>query len=510
MDKEQEQPESMEKTLEQITLKLTQIQENGFEGTIDIESPNPAIQSLVSTLNIAMDKARLNDNFLKEELENTKKIVDELNSQLQATDELTGLMTKVAFDFQVELSIQRSYRTKQPLALLLIKVNNLRDIQSNYGFECGNKYLINLSNTLKENSRQQDSLARYRVDVLACVLTDLDAIEDIGFMAERLLNHLTKTIEVENHTIEPEIKIGIASLADFTLQRTQLAKRAELALDNAIESPCTNFKFYSKTVDKTYAKKDSIIKLLKGDFTDNFEMFIQPQYLFQSKGKPRLIGGEFLLRAKNTELPFTITQVIQVAENQSFMHTFGHHCLVTSLKKAFSLHKNFPDFSYSINLSPLQFYDSSLLQNLEKLLETFKLPKSQIIFELTESAMIESQVGLLPQLKSLQEMGYQIAMDDFGKGQSSLTRLKELPINILKLDTDLITSLDSDPAQLLIVKSVIDIAHSLRLSVTAEGVETSKQLELLKSLGCKYGQGFYLAKPMSIAEFIQLANKITL
>ena len=250
----------------------------------------------------------------------------------------------------------------------------------------------------------------------------------------------------------------------------------------------------------TYEQEAQLTHLVNCPFGKAFELHYQP--IFEANNSQEIVACEALLRT-HYELGkgVTIEKVISVAEQNMAIIKLGYEIIRAAFKHAFELRERGRAVAHAINLSIKQLRHEGFVDEIEEILKEYPVPPKTICFELTETEFMGMDIRGMETLARLRDLGFKIAIDDFGKGYSSLTRLRDTRIDVLKIDRSFVEKLVDDERTQMVVESIITLSHRLQLTIVAEGIETPEQLELLKQLDCHEFQGFLLAKPMNEKAF---------
>jgi EAL domain-containing protein (putative c-di-GMP-specific phosphodiesterase class I) len=237
---------------------------------------------------------------------------------------------------------------------------------------------------------------------------------------------------------------------------------------------------------------------------DEFKLYYQPKYNLQNE---EIIGAEILLRWNNEVLgPISPNEFIPIAESTGLMVALGQWILRKACEQVMKWTNEYDSMlSFSINISPIQLLHNQFIPNLEKTLQDYNYPAEYLEFEITETLLMRNDEEINKALHKISALGIKLSLDDFGKGYSSLNRLKTLPIDALKIDKEFVSDIHDDKQKVAIIDIIIKLASELGMSITAEGIETTPQLKYLKSKKCLLGQGFLLSEPLPPEEFAKLA-----
>ncbi|MGL6030009.1 MAG: putative bifunctional diguanylate cyclase/phosphodiesterase, partial [Legionella sp.] len=284
-----------------------------------------------------------------------------------------------------------------------------------------------------------------------------------------------------------------------------LLRKADLAMYKSKNCGKNTYEFYTSELN-IYQHRESEVQshLRQALHNDEFELYYQPKYDLIDQ---QLVGAEILLRWNNPTLGLVHPEeFIPIAENTGLIVDLGQWVIRKACQQILGWSNHYQTFlSFSINISPVQLSQHHFITQLKDILNEYNYPTEYLEFEITENSLMDAGDHITYALNELSILGIKLALDDFGKGYSSLSRLKSLPIDTLKIDKEFISDIQYDNKKVIIVDIIIKLATELGMSIVAEGIETEQQLCYLKSKKCGIGQGFLLSKPIPAAEFVLLA-----
>ncbi len=424
--------------------------------------------------------------------------------RVSETDSLTGVLNRKTFEMIVNKHVAADRRGDDSFSFFFLDVDNFKTINDTYGHFVGDEILEALSRRLTLIIRETDYLARMGGDEFAILLTPIKSLEEAGVVAERVMQLCESKFDIDDVKHSINLSIGIASYPSDGRDFATLQKNADLALYKAKQSGRNQYQFFTQNIAKAFEKRKIIVDLLDEAFDDNFMLYFQPVFSVL-EGEPTICGAEILLRVKN-EVTNNIEEVISIAEETNNIIRLGNEIIDRVFAKVMLLKHKELNLRFAINLSVKQLQDNDFIPQLKYIMDTHDIDTKQVTFELTETVLMEDHFEFTSILKELRYMGYNLALDDYGKGYSSLARLRDLPINIIKLDMSFIRKLVEEPETQIIVKSTVELSNELGLKVVAEGVENEEQLRLLQDYQCHMVQGYLLGKPMSWGDFCTLLN----
>jgi diguanylate cyclase (GGDEF)-like protein len=425
--------------------------------------------------------------------------------KLNYYDSLTGASNRNFFGKQVQQGIALSHRNQNHLALILFDLDHFKAINSNYGHTVGDEVLKQLTERIKYCIRNSDTVARLSGDTFAICLQNLKDPSHSIFVADTLLKSISEIIELEEVRISITATLGIATSPADDAEYEGLVKKAEVALRKAKEIDRGGYQFYSDQMNLENDRRQDILRLLPYALQNNeFHLVLQPRV---DRVDQHWCSLEVLLRWNSHELGVVSPgEFIPIAEGSHLIVEIGNWVIRRALVE-FSQHLDQlePQVILSINLSPKQLEERNLSLFIASEIHHADVPANRVEFEITEHSLTEESDTTLTAMAELSAMGIRFAMDDFGTGYSNLGMLQALPLNVLKIDQRFIQRLEEGPRHVALVEAIIDLGHTLDLTVVAEGVETAGQVELLSTLGCDELQGYFFYRPQP---FTQLLEKV--
>jgi diguanylate cyclase (GGDEF)-like protein len=406
-------------------------------------------------------------------------------------DSLTGLPNRVQLRQHLDRAIARSRRHNQLMAVLCLDLDRFKDVNDTLGHPTGDALLEEVAARLKSNVREIDLVGRLGGDEFAVVAEDLDAAEGAVRLARRLCTALAELYQVNGHEVSTSASIGIAlGPVDGTSGET-LMKEADLALYRAKQDGRNTFRFFEPAMDAALQKRRQLENDLRRALRKN-ELYLdyQPQFDLESG---TLTGYEAMVRWWHpTDGDMSPSTFIPIAEETGLITPLGEWILRTACGYAATWER---DLTLAVNLSPAQFKTQDIEALVKKVLAETGLEPNRLELEITEATLLQNTDAVVETLTRLDQIGVSIAMDDFGTGYSSLSYLTRFPVKKIKIDRSFIDTLGVSPQTSAIVSSIVGLGQSLHVIITAEGVETEDQAELLKQWGCDQVQGFYYGRP---------------
>lgn len=434
-------------------------------------------------------------------LDMTEQVVAQKDLEHMAThDELTGLANRALMRDRLSHALTDCQRNHTRGALLLVDLDHFKMVNDSHGHPVGDQLLCEVSDRLTACIKSTDTLARFGGDEFVILLERIGCPEGASMIAERIMAALTsKPFYLFGNEIRLRTSIGITVFPDDDVRIDELIKNVDLALYSAKENGRNSYHFYSRAMHNKLRWQHRVSEKLRDALDhDDFTLEYQPQICLSSK---QVIGLEALLRWNAfDEVPLSPSAFVPIAENMGLMPCLGKWVVDAACKQASVWQQQNLHSPVSINLSSIQLYQPNLLESLSRIVEEYSLNPENIEFEITESAVMRNMDAAIATMRRLTQYGFHISLDDFGTGYSSLSYLKRFPITKIKIDQSFVHGIETDPVDAAIVRSVIDLGHSLNMKVLAEGVETPGQVERLGNEGCDFIQGFYYSKPLAVAK----------
>lgn len=447
----------------------------------------------VCTIGTDISERKLAENVLREQQ-------SRLN-YMAFHDSLTGLPNRSLFYDRINHGLARARRSNSKVALMLLDIDRFKNINDSLGHDAGDLMLKAISMRLSEGVRDMDTVARLGGDEFVVVLEGVHDINDVNFVANKLLVTLARPIEISGHEIISTVSIGVSIFPDDGLDTDELLKHADIAMYKAKEAGKNNCQFYTKGMNATAVN----YLLLENDLRraldlQQFTLHYQPQIDLKTG---ELMGVEALVRWQHPERGLVSpAHFIPLAEETGLIVPIGEWVLREACRQQkLWLDSGRKVGKIAVNLSPRQFRQKNFPGKVEAILRETHLAAEYLELEITESCAMEHAGETINQLNQLNQMGMYLAIDDFGTGYSSLAYLQRFPIQKLKIDRSFVNDIHDDMNDAAITKTIIGLAHSMQLRVVAEGVETEHQADWLRQRGCDQAQGFLYAKPMSPKQF---------
>jgi diguanylate cyclase (GGDEF)-like protein len=411
-------------------------------------------------------------------------------------DELTGLANRGLLHDRVEQALASITRSGRLVALCMGDLDGFKTINDTLGHHVGDTVLVKVGALLESIVRPGDTVARLGGDEFAILMVDVENPNAAVEFAGRIVSVLHDAVEFEGNQAGISISVGVA-FADSTTPVEQVISEADAAMYEAKANGKNRVDVYQSSMRALLFKRLELTSGFRGSL-ERSEFFLNFQPIF-SLGDRRLRGFEALVRWQHPTIGLVAPlDFIPIAEETGFIVPLGRWILLAACEQlaAWTALSNEP-LTVAVNLSRRQLASPLLVDNIHTALALTGVHPQQLVLEVTESVLMENPEQAASALTELRALGIRIAVDDFGTGFSSLSYLQRFPVDVLKIDKSFVDPLnESEPASSALVTSIIGLAHSLSLEVVAEGIEREDQFERLIELGCDYGQGYLMARPL--------------
>ena len=426
----------------------------------------------------------------------------EENRTLAYYDSLTGLPNRLLFMEHLRQSLRRAHRDEHRVAICLLDLDEFKQINDTLGHNAGDQLLKFVARRLTERLRS-GTVARIGGDEFAFCLINFSGVDSPARVAQSLLSEITRPYLLRDQEVFITASVGIAIYpADGEVLET-VVKNADAAMYHAKREGRNNYQFYTPSMNAMAIQRLAMeTALRKAIELNQLRVFYQPVVDIQTR---EVLGAEALLRWVHPELGMVSpAEFVPLAEESGLIIEIGEWVLREAYTQARAwLDAGHRLFSMSVNVSSRQFKDGAFLDTVQSALSDTNLSPESLTLELTESLLLDVEAVTIT-LGRLRGLGVKIAIDDFGTGFSSLGYLKHFPLDALKIDQLFIRNLTSDADDLAITNAIITLAHSLKLEVVAEGVETEQQLARLREANCDTAQGFLFSEPVPADGFEKL------
>ncbi len=426
---------------------------------------------------------------------------------LAYNDPLTGLANRRLFIENTERALERAHGAKSLLALLFLDLDRFKYVNDTLGHELGDQLLVTVAQRIRNCVRSDDCVARLGGDEFTILLDDLPKPEVAASVAQSICRGLAAPMELGGQELVVTASIGIALFPGDGQDVNTLLRRADTAMYRAKQTGNGCY-YYEAAMESVLSKRLKMENELRHALDkDEITVFYQPVMDAPSQ---KISGFEALVRWRHPQRGIVSpAEFIELAEETGLIVPLGEQVLNMACQQAKTwLDAGAEDFRIAVNLSGKQLELPDLPEIVTRALEASRLPAGNLVLEITESVLMERARDPAALLNRLRALGVMLAIDDFGTGYSSLSYLKRFPLDFLKIDRSFIQDMTTNPDAQAIVTGIVALAHSLRLKVTAEGVETAAQRDALAAIECDYLQGFLYSRPVpaDVVETVLLLN----
>ncbi len=435
-----------------------------------------------------------------------RKNAEEQIRYLGQHDLLTGLPNRALFADRLTQSISFAAAHKKSFALLFLDLDHFKKINDSHGHQVGDRFLRQVSGRLLECVGPLDTASRQGGDEFSIIIAELEHADEAAFMARKICEALSSPFQVDTLRLNASVSVGIAMYPKDGTHAEELLRNADIAMYHAKGSGRNQFQFFSEELNRTTHERLEIEAAITGALEKNeFEVYYQPQLNLASG---QIESCEALIRWNHaTKGLMGPGEFISVAEESGHIDAIGRWVLRrVAADFAEFARAGYPQMRLSVNVSAPQMRVHDFAAYISGIITEHKISVGRLELEVTESILMSDTEQAIKTISNLTAQGVRFSIDDFGTGYSSLSYLRSLKIHHLKIDRSFVADVISDPDDATIVRAIISLAHSLRLTAIAEGVETEEQLRFLREHGCDMVQGFLLARPMPLAECLAFAK----
>jgi diguanylate cyclase (GGDEF)-like protein/PAS domain S-box-containing protein len=459
------------------------VRKDGEERWVDFSSGSLEFGGRSAALGIAFDVTE-------------RKRAEEQIKSLAYHDALTGLPNRLLFTDRLQVAVAQAHRHGQRLAVLFLDLDRFKVINDSLGHSMGDRLLGAVAERLLASVREGDTVARLGGDEFTLLLPGLSRAMDVTRVADKILDALRQPFRLEGRELYVSASMGISVYPLDGDDAEALVKNADSAMYRAKEQGRDNFQLYAAAMNESAVERLSLESALRKALGRR-ELIIHYQPLLDLR-RGRVQGMEALLRWRHPERGLmSPAEFIGVAEATGLILPVSAWILRTACAQARRWHQEgHTELCVAVNLSARQFQQPELVAEVKGALEETGLPARCLELEITETNAMQNAEATVHTLRELKALGVRITIDDFGIGYSSLSYLKRLPIDSLKIDQSFVRDVTTDPDDAAIAAAVIALAHTLKLQVVAEGVETEEQMAFLESHGCDRMQGFLFSQPL--------------
>ena len=423
-------------------------------------------------------------------------------TQLALHDTLTGLPNRILLADRIDQAMHRVTAHGGCFALMFIDLDGFKPVNDAFGHHMGDQLLREVAQRLREDLRNEDTLARIGGDEFV-LLVQLGEPEDALRLAARQVGLVSRSFRVADHDLQISASIGIAVYPGNGLTAQELLMNADAAMYHAKGTGKNGYSFFDASMNSNARRQLQLLQDLRNALEHHqFRLHYQPKF-DAANGQP--VGAEALLRWEHPQHGMLLPdKFIELAEKTGLIIAIGDWVLQEACRQMREWYVlGYTHWRIAVNLSALQFCHVGLVKSVQEALQRYQLPANNLTLEITETtAMNDADVSMIV-LQQLSDMGVDLSIDDFGTGYSSLMYLKRLPANELKIDRGFVRDLEHDSDDAAIVSAIVALGQALGLRIVAEGVETGVQQTFLTQLGCDSLQGYYLGHPLPPEGFMQ-------
>ncbi len=416
-------------------------------------------------------------------------------TEMAYKDALTGLPNRVLFNDRLEHAIALARRGGWNSCVLVMDLNDFKYVNDSLGHGAGDEVLIAIAQRLCKILRESDTLARLGGDEFAVLVDHSDSAHALALAAKIAESVMSEPVEINGEGLQVTLSIGVATYPQHAQDASGLVQAADVAMYQAKRSKLSVVQYDLAHGAQAQGHLRMLGDLRRAVEDKQFSLVYQPKV---SLGKDsKVLGVEALLRWKHPELGnVPPDQFIPFAEKTGYITTITAVVLGMAAEQAALWRGSGLFLTISVNVSTQDLWRADLPKLIGDLLTRHRLPIDALSLEITESNVMEEPMASLQSLTALRNMGIHLAIDDYGKGYSSLSYIQKLPVQELKVDREFIASMESNAENAVIVQSTIDLGHKFGLKVVAEGVETEAQQDMLTLMGCDQVQGYFLSRPL--------------
>jgi diguanylate cyclase (GGDEF)-like protein len=425
-----------------------------------------------------------------------RRRADEQLAYAAQFDTLTGLPNRQLFRDRIAQSVARAHRKERPVAVVVLNLDGFKLVNNAHGHAAGDQVLIQVAERLIGCVSAYDSVSRLGADEFAIVLSNIERVEEVVPVLERVLHGLGQPFELADGEAFISATAGVSVFATDGGDAHALIRNAELAMHRAREKGRNVYEFFAPEMNQRGLERMRLERGLRRALErGEFLLEYQPKV---STATGKLCGAEALLRWRHPERGLVPpAEFVPILEETGLIVPVGAWVLETACGQIrrwekLGIHVN----CIGINLSARQFQQPHFDAHMRRIIESLGLAAGKIELEITESMLMHDPAQAIQTLARLKELGVSMAVDDFGTGYSGLSYLKQLPLDSLKIAHEFISNITHDNDDAAIAQAIIGLAHNLGLQVVAEGVETEAQASFLRAHGCDFLQGFYFSKPL--------------
>jgi diguanylate cyclase (GGDEF)-like protein len=465
----------------------------------DIRHVEAALERALKQRRLLTEKRSYKDDLERLLQERTAEV-----DRLAYYDTLTSLPNRTLFEDRLTQAVALAQREDKKVAVLFIALDQLKKVNDTLGHLAGDQLMQQIALRLKDCVTESDTVARFGGDQFVVMLPEIDRTKDAVDIVALIQETLSSSFKLGRQELFATASVGISFFPEDGKESSSLVKNAGAALYRAKKSGGNEYRFYTADMHVKASKRFELETSLRHAI-DNQEFLLhyQPRVAIDSL---KIVGVEALVRWQHPQLGLVPPlDFIPLAEETGLILPIGEWVLREACRQNREWqNKGFLRMRVGVNISARQFQQQHLAETVMRILEEVDLGPEFLELELTESSIMSNAEATIIVLTKLQTKGVAISVDDFGTGFSSLSYLKRLPIDSLKVDQSFVRELATDPDDAALVMAIVSLAHTLRLRVVAEGVETQEQLRFLRLLRCDEIQGYLISRPLPVEGIEQL------
>lgn len=427
-----------------------------------------------------------------------RKNAEEKIRYLAYNDQLTNLPNRLFFRRKLAEVVSKAKKDKRKICLISLNIDRFRHINESLGYETGDYVLSLMARRIEHSFPQGGIVAHIGSDEFCIILQDDQEIAEVDQIIKEGLEAIQQPVKLQEENYVLTASVGVAFYPKHAKTSSELSSKAEQALIGIKEKGGGGYSVYepeksTKSIERIVLENE----LRKSIRLGYFHLDYQPKFNLASG---ILMGVEALVRWDHPDLGrIPPNHFIDIAEETRMIIALGKWVLKESCKQARRWEKKGYRYSMAVNVSVMQLEDIAFLTTVKEILAEVGNDPQLLEFEITESIFGDHE-EMYEVINEIRNLGIKIAIDDFGTGYSSLSYIKELPVDTLKIDRSFVKDIDKGAEHLAIIEAILSVANTVGLNVVAEGIEEEQQMELLKSLGCDQGQGYYFGRPTDASE----------
>ena len=433
----------------------------------------------------------------------SRKEAEEKLQFLSNYDRLTGLANRAQFREKLHKALALARLNRERVALVCLDLDRFRPINDSLGHEIGDKLLFQAAERLRALDIDESMLARVGGDEFTLIIDNFRNAADVEALAEDIIQSLKKPFNINGHELLLGVSIGVSVFPENGKEAQALINQGDLAVHQAKRMGGNNVQFFRNDMRAASVEQLALeTSLRKAIFKNEFVVHYQAKVDLSGN---RISGCEALVRWQHPTMGLLPPKdFIPLAEESGLISAISEWVLERSCRQAAQWAKQGNPVCVSVNLSAQQFRKGDIVTIVDRVLELTELAPELLELELTESLIMEDLDKNIEVLRQLRERGVSLSLDDFGTGYSSLSYLKRFPVDTLKIDKSFVEDLHNSSDDAAITQAIIDMAHSLKMKVVAEGVEEDAQMTLLRRMGCDAIQGYLISRPVPEPDFLKL------